>query len=68
MERWRFVFLAGIFLGLCLEGIDYFVTEIPYLIYIPLQIAAIAMIFGGLIHRKRDRILKERTAEPEKQR
>ena len=47
-------------LGIALDVIDYFVAEIPYMIFIPLQIVAIVMIFGGFIGRKREKTQKQK--------
>lgn len=52
MEKWRRILLVGIILGVGLEIVDYFLKNIPYIIYIPLQIVAIILIFTGLIIRK----------------
>ena len=70
MKKWRVVLLVGIILGIILgivlDVINYFVTEIPYMIFIPLQIVAIVMIFGGFIGRKREKTQKERAVWQEK--
>lgn len=55
MERWRSISLTGIVLGLVLQAIDLWGASIPYIIMIPLEIAAIILIFYGLILRKRIR-------------
>lgn len=59
MKKWRFLSLVGIILGIGLEIIDYFIMNIPYMLLTPLQIVAIAMIFGGFICRKYERTHKK---------
>ncbi|MBE5877344.1 MAG: hypothetical protein E7290_10715 [Lachnospiraceae bacterium] len=59
MEKWRLVLGGGIILGVVLNVMDYFITEIPYVIFIPLQIVAIVLLFGGFIWRKREMAQKK---------
>lgn len=53
MEKWRCILMIGIVLGIGVQIIDFFVISIPYVIFIPLEIVAIILIFAGFIIRKK---------------
>ena len=53
MEKWRRLLLTGIILGIGVQVIDFLVVSIPYIIFIPLEIVAIVLIFAGFIIRKK---------------
>lgn len=52
MEKWRVISGIGIILGIVVIAIDFGIENIPYVITIPLEVVAIALIFAGLIIRK----------------
>ena len=47
--------MIGIGLGIGVQIIDFFVISIPYVIFIPLEIVAIILIFVGFIIRKKQK-------------
>ena len=55
MEKWRLIMLGGMALGVVVLIVDALVANAPYVIIIPLQVVAIALLFGGLIMRGRDK-------------
>ena len=55
MEKWRYILLIGIVLGIAVEIMDFLIGSIPYAIIIPLQVVAIVLIFSGFIIRKREK-------------
>uniref|UniRef100_UPI00405782CB hypothetical protein n=1 Tax=Acetatifactor sp. TaxID=1872090 RepID=UPI00405782CB len=55
MEKWRCISLIGIILGIGMQIIDFFVISIPYVIFIPLEIVAIILIYAGFIIRKKQK-------------
>lgn len=55
MEKWRRVLLIGAVPGLAVTAIDSWTGGIPYEIIIPIEFVSIALIFAGLIMRKKQR-------------
>lgn len=59
MEKWRCISLIGIVLGITVQIIDFFIISISYAIIIPLDIAAIILIFAGFIIKKNEKNRKK---------
>lgn len=55
MEKWRCISGSGIILGIVIHIVDIFIIKMPYVIFIPIEIVAIVLIFAGLIIRKKER-------------
>lgn len=56
MEKWRRIFLTGAVPGLAVAAIDSWTGGIPYEIIIPIEFVSIALIFAGLIMRKKQKV------------
>ena len=62
MQNWRHLGWAGSILGLGVTSIDQWLSPIPYELIIPAEIAALVLIFTGLIRRKQGQEMKQSAA------
>ena len=53
MEKWRCILGIGIVLGWGIQIVDHFIMSMPNVIFIPLELISIILIFTGFIMRKR---------------
>lgn len=62
MEKWRYILLAGIILGMVIITIDFLVVSVPYIVIIPMELISLVLIFAGFIMRK-NKIAQEKQGD-----